>query len=421
MGAGRGTIAAMYPALGAAAVAAVIAATAVVMMRGRRRVVTPEERATYQVLHLATLASEPLRQGLRDETAAAALKHLRTLVGAAGLALADGTGFLAHDGAGGHHREALLAAAQRALSSGRPVLLRPQELTCVRLDCPVRGAVAAPVSKPDGGTAGALVAVTEARPTPGLVRVVLETAHWVGLQLELAELQEERARSARAEVRALRAQISPHFVYNALTAIASFVRTDPEQARELILEFAEFTRYSFRAHGEFTTLAEELRSIDRYLTIERARFGERLQVRLRVAPEVLPVEVPFLCLQPLVENAVRHGLHPKPGVGTIRIIAADAGADCEIIVEDDGVGMDPAVLLDGDGTADGDGGQHVGLGNVDDRLRAVFGDAYGLVVETAPQAGTRVSLRIPKFRGGTVMSEPATGGRPAAGRDGRRA
>jgi two-component system LytT family sensor kinase len=110
------------------------------------------------------------------------------------------------------------------------------------------------------------------------------------------------------------------------------------------------------------------------------------------------VEVPFLCLQPLVENAVRHGLHPKPGVGTIRIIAADAGADCEIIVEDDGVGMDPAVLLGGDGAADADGGQHVGLGNVDDRLRAVFGDAYGLVVETAPQAGTRVSLRIPKFR-----------------------
>src|SRR5690349_20499479 len=101
----------MYPALGAAAVAAVIAATAVVMMRGRGRVVTPEERATYQVLHRATLASEPLRQGLRDETAAAALKHLRTLVGAAGLALADGDGFLAHDGSGGHHREALLAAA----------------------------------------------------------------------------------------------------------------------------------------------------------------------------------------------------------------------------------------------------------------------------------------------------------------------
>ena len=145
-------------------------------------------------------------------------------------------------------------------------------------------------------------------------------------------------------MRALRAQISPHFVYNALTTIASFVRTDPERARELLLEFADFTRYSFRSHGEFTTLAEELRSIDRYLTLERARFGDRLEVRLQIAPEVLPVAVPFLGVQPLVENAVRHGLAAKTGVGTVSIVAEDAGTACLISVEDDGVGMDPDVL-----------------------------------------------------------------------------
>jgi two-component system LytT family sensor kinase len=167
----------------------------------------------------------------------------------------------------------------------------------------------------------------------------------------------------------------------------------------LIIEFAEFTRYSFRAHGEFTTLAEELRSIDRYLTIERARFGERLQVRLQIAPEVLPVGLPFLCLQPLVENAVRHGLSRKPGLGTVSIVARDAGAECHITVEDDGVGMDPSIL-GGPASAEedtADSGQHVGLSNVDDRLRSVFGDEFGLVVETAPGAGTKVSMRIPKF------------------------
>jgi two-component system LytT family sensor kinase len=234
------------------------------------------------------------------------------------------------------------------------------------------------------------------------VQATVETARWVAAQLAVAELDSSRARLARAEVRALRAQISPHFIYNALTAIASFVRTDPELARELILEFAEFTRYSFRAHGEFTTLADELRSIDRYLTIERARFGERLQVRLQIAPEVLPVGLPYLCLQPLVENAVRHGLSRKPGVGTVSIVARDAGAECHITVEDDGVGMDPSVL-GGPGPADtadeetAESGQHVGLSNVDDRLRSVFGDGFGLVVETAPGAGTKVSMRVPKF------------------------
>ena len=116
-----------------------------------------------------------------------------------------------------------------------------------------------------------------------------------------------------AELRALRAQISPHFVYNSLTAIASFVRTDPDRARDLLIEFADFTRYAFRRGGEFTTLADELTNIERYLVLEKARFGDRLDVRLRVAPEVLPVSIPFLSVQPLVENAVRHGLEGSEG------------------------------------------------------------------------------------------------------------
>jgi two-component system LytT family sensor kinase len=167
-------------------------------------------------------------------------------------------------------------------------------------------------------------------------------ARWVSGQLELAELDESRSRLAEAQVRALRAQISPHFIFNALTAIASFVRTDPDRARDLLLDFADFTRYASRTHGEFTTLAEELRSIDRYLLLERARFGDRLQVVLRVAPEVLPVAVPYLCLQPLVENAVQHGLERGGGSGTVTVVAEDDGAQCRITVEDDGAGSDPS-------------------------------------------------------------------------------
>jgi two-component system LytT family sensor kinase len=199
-------------------------------------------------------------------------------------------------------------------------------------------------------------------------------------------------------VRALRAQISPHFVYNSLGAIASFVRTDPDRARELLLEFADFTRYSFRRHGDFTTLAEELRSVERYLLLEQARFGDRLRVTLSIAPEVLPVAVPFLCIQPLVENAVRHGLESVEGGGHIRITARDQDQECLIEVEDDGVGEEPEHVrrvLAGDRSVDS-----VGLGNVDGRLRAVYGDEYGLVVETAPGAGTKVVVRVPKFHPG---------------------
>ncbi|WP_369938728.1 sensor histidine kinase [Plantactinospora sp. BB1] len=374
---------------------------AVVRLRARQGIATATQRATYDVLHTAGLAAEPLRAGLTPAGAAKAVRHLRTLVGSAGLALADRDRLLALDGRGGHHGEQLLAAAANTIRTRRSTVLGESELRCDRVDCPVRGAVIAPLTGPDGRVGAALVAIADAQPAPGLVQAALETAHWAGAQLALAELDSSRERLARAEVRALRAQISPHFIYNALTAIGSFVRTDPERARELILEFAEFTRYSFRAHGEFTTLAEELRSIDRYLTIERARFGDRLQVKLQIAPEVLPVSLPFLCLQPLVENAVRHGLSRKPGVGMVSIEARDAGAECHITVEDDGVGMDPAVLAAGiaDAAADpaDDSGQHVGLSNVDERLRSVFGDQFGLVVETDLGSGTKVSMRIPKF------------------------
>lgn len=378
------------------------AVLAVVRMRARRGIATPTQKATYDVLHMAGLAAEPLRAGLNPTTAARAARHLRPLLGALGLAIADGQGLLALDGRGEHHREQLAQAAAKAVATGQSTVLGASELMCDRVNCQVRGAVVAPLTTAGGTTAAALIALSDQPPAPGLVQATLETGRWAATQLALSELDSSRARLARAEIRALRAQISPHFVYNALTAIASFVRTDPERARELILEFAEFTRYSFRAHGEFTTLAQELRAIDHYLTIERARFGDRLQVRLQIAPEVLPVGLPFLCLQPLVENAVRHGLSRKPGPGTVSIEALDAGAECHITVEDDGVGMDPEVLTagpgaDNDGDDTGDLGQHVGLSNVDERLRSVFGDEYGLVVETGPGAGTKVSMRVPKF------------------------
>jgi two-component system LytT family sensor kinase len=400
------------------AVAVLVAALAgtvylVVSSRGRRAITTPEQRATHDVLHRAGLAAEPLRLGLDPTTAARAAPYLHALIGGAGIGLADTDRLLILVGSGAHHRDQVEAAARKTVATGRTAIMRLRDLPCDIVDCPVRGAVVAPLASHTPaagghGAAGALVAIADGDPAPGLVQATLETARFVTSQLALVELDSSRERLARAEIRALRTQIRPHFIYNALTAIASFVRTDPERARELILEFAEFTRYSFRAHGEFTTLAEELRSIDRYLTIERARFGDKLQVRLQIAPEVLPVSLPFLSLQPLVENAVRHGLFRKPGVGTISVVARDAGAECLITVEDDGVGMDPAVLSQ---AAEADGaetGQHVGLANVDERLRAAFGDGFGLVVETGIDAGTKVSMRVPKFRADVRAPAEAT-------------
>ncbi|MFD1662838.1 sensor histidine kinase [Streptomyces caeni] len=374
-------------------------------------------QAAFEALHRASLAAPALRGGLTESSAGAAARHLRELLGVPALAVTDTERVLTWDGARKHHAAQVLDLAAEVLAGGRTAVVKADRVWCGQARCEVREAVVAPLVVEDR-VEGALLAYAPVM-SAGLVRATGEVARWTSGQLELAELHRSRTRLVEAELRALRAQISPHFSCNALTAIASFVRTDPERARELLLEFADFTRYSFRRHGEFTTLAEEFRSIGQYLLLEQARFGNRLRVDVQAAPEVLPVAVPFLCVQPLVENAVRHGFEGKPGPGQITVIAGDAGAEAHITVEDDGVGMDPEKLrriltAGGAGMPGATGSGGVGLGNVDARLRQVYGDAYGLVIETAPGAGTRVRMRVPKYRAG--VSAPAVGGERVTGR-----
>ncbi len=215
----------------AAVVAALVGAVfAVVRLRARRGVATAMQRATYDVLHTATLAAEPLRTGLTAASAGKAARHLRALVGAVGLAIINEQRCLAYDGSGDHHTEQLTNAARRAISTHRTVVLSAADLPCDRVDCVVRGAVIAPLSgsnrsnKIDGpnrantpnvannasstdgaddsssAEGAALVAVAGGGIAPGLVQATRETARWAGSQLALAELDSSRERLARAQV-----------------------------------------------------------------------------------------------------------------------------------------------------------------------------------------------------------------------------
>ncbi|MGH3770853.1 MAG: non-homologous end-joining DNA ligase [Pseudonocardiaceae bacterium] len=196
----------------------------------------------------------------------------------------------------------------------------------------------------------------------------------------VAELDRAVAQ-VRAELRTLRDQISPHFLHNTISTIVALVSTDPSRARDLLIVFAEFARYSLRRATE-TTLDEELENVERYLTLQRARFGERLQVQLHVTPGALPVVLPFLALQQLVDNAVRGGIEGKQLGGTVTLSARLDGADCVITVKDDGPGREDADLL-------------ATLRTIDDQLRDRFGERYGLVLDLAPGTGTTISLRVP--------------------------
>ncbi|MER6466567.1 sensor histidine kinase [Streptomyces sp. NPDC001288] len=373
-------------------------------------------QAAFETLHRTSLAAPALRGGLTETSAGEVARHLRELLGVPSLTITDTARVLASDGAGSHHRAEAVGLAGDVLAGGGTAVLKADRVWCGAVRCSLREAVVAPLVVEDR-VEGTLLARAPGV-SAGLVRATSEVARWMSGQLELADLHRSRTRLVEAELRALRAQISPHFSCNALTAIASLVRTDPERARELLLDFADFTRYSFRRHGEFTTLAEEFRSVGTYLVLEQARFGDQLRVDVRAAVEVLPVAVPFLCVQPLVENAVRHGFEGRAGPGKITVLAWDAGAEAHISVEDDGIGMAPESLrrhLAEGGASHPSGSGGVGLGNVDGRLRQVYGDAYGLVVETAPGAGTKVRIRVPKYRAGVTAPSGAGDGGEAAG------
>jgi len=202
-------------------------------------------------------------------------------------------------------------------------------------------------------------------------------------QRELSEL------AATAQLAALRAQINPHFLFNSLNSIAQLIHADPDKAEACVERLAEIFRYILhRAEQEFVPLAEELQMTRAYLDIERARFDERLRVETRVDPRSLSQLIPNLILQPLVENAVKHGLSRKLGVGTVSIDARVDGELLTLTVGDDGLGMAEPVLAEVYARG-------VGLRNLRARLERLYGMDHLPEIQSSPGRGTVVRLRLP--------------------------
>jgi two-component system LytT family sensor kinase len=255
-----------------------------------------------------------------------------------------------------------------------------------------------------GKRAGALIAFyrAEGRPSHAELRVVQEAASLVSAQVELSIVAEQERRLAHAELRALRAQISPHFIYNALAAVAGEIHAQPEQARELLIDFAEFTRYLFRDGRSYVTLGEEIEYVERYLRLEQARF-RNLKVAIDIPEKTRGAVVPAMSIQPLVENAVRYGVERRAGSGRVDIGARMVNGDVELRVSDDGSGIEPgrvpAVLA-------GAGGG-IGISNVDARLRATFGERYALRIESEIGEGTTAIMTVPNLQGERERPEAA--------------
>jgi two-component system LytT family sensor kinase len=212
---------------------------------------------------------------------------------------------------------------------------------------------------------------------------------WNNARIE-HRLQEQEKLLLAAKIEALASQINPHFLFNTLTSISSLIRTQPETARMLIAKLSGLLRRLMRSTDHFVTLREELESIDEYLAIEVVRFGPQLKVDKQIAPQTLDIIVPSMILQPLVENSIKHGLSRKVGGGRITIKTLVRDGHTLIEVHDDGLGMTEERLVQALG-----GG--IGLSNVDERLRVIYGANYHLKLTSVPGQGTCASLAIPEL------------------------
>jgi signal transduction histidine kinase len=224
-----------------------------------------------------------------------------------------------------------------------------------------------------------------------LIIIIGFNQHWWRIFLMHNRQEELRELAVSAQLAALRAQINPHFLFNSLNSIAQLIITDPVKAEACVERLGEIYRYLLhRAHADFVPLAEELSVAESYLEIERARFGDALTVEEKIDARARGLLLPCLILQPLVENAVKHGISPKVGGGRVTIEAHVLNGDLRLAVRDTGVGVrDERTIFE----------HGVGLRNVRDRLLRLYGADYAPQVVSRPGGGTTVTLRIPLVQG----------------------
>ena len=383
-------------ALGGLVVVALIMVTA-------RFITRPDHlraQQSHAVLEIASESLGYLRQGLNEESAAAVCRIALQYTEAAAVAITDTERVLGFAGAGQDHHDVggpiLTRATREALRTNEyRILGTPEEIGCPEEYCPLKAAIVVPLEvrdQPVGTlkfyyTTPKLLNETHVTMAEGLARLL-------STQLELSELDRQTQLATRMELKALQAQINPHFLFNTINTIASLIRTDPPGARDLLREFATFYRRTLESGEDLVTLERELEYVRSYFRFEKARFGSRVELEELVGPADVRRMVPAFIVQPLVENAIQHGMRPT---GTLHILleASSTSDGTVIVVQDDGVGMPQEslarVMEPGFGT-----GLGIALKNVDDRLKGHFGPGGGVRVESSDGEGTRVSLILPE-------------------------
>ncbi len=397
------------PAIGALAVLALIA-LALLSTYLRMTLRTDHVRATQSenMLEIANESLGFLRQGLDETTAGAVCRIVLKRTEAAAVAITDADTVLGFAGVGEEHHlvggPIITRATRESLEHDAPRILHTKgDIGCPEPACQLRAAIVVPLrirERPAGTlkfyyTSDRYLNETQLALAEGLARLL-------STQLELSELERQTELAVQMELKALQAQINPHFLFNTINTIAAFIRTDPTEARRLLRQFGTFYRRTLEQAEDLVTLDRELEFVEMYLELEKARFGDRLKMVLDVEDQTRQLLLPAFMIQPLVENSVGHGMRSDGQPLTVRVSAHLRDDALCIEVADDGEGIPRERLPQVFNIAMGKG-LGIALRNVRDRLRGHSGPESSLEIESEPGQGTVVRLTVrpvpPSFTG----------------------
>lgn len=383
----------------------------------RRMMSRPDHVRALQSDRMLKIANESiafLSKGLDEETAEAVCRIVLRESEAAAVAITDRDSVLGFAGVGEEHHlvggPIITRATHESLELAEPRILHTKdEIGCPEPACRLRAAIVVPLEQRDEPvgtlkfyyTSDRYLNETQLAMAEGLARLL-------STQLELAELERQTDLARDMELKALQAQINPHFLFNTINTIAAFIRTDPTEARRLLRHFGGFYRRTLEQANDLVTVERELEFVTMYLELEQARFGERLVIVEDVAAEALSQPLPAFMLQPLVENAIGHGMRADGSTLTVTITGRCDSDALVLAVTDDGAGI-PAARLDSVFEPATSKGLGIALRNVRDRLSGYFGPGGTLSIDSIEGAGTTVTLRI------TPLAEDSAGCRSGTG------
>ncbi|PPA70631.1 sensor histidine kinase [Jeotgalibacillus proteolyticus] len=371
-----------------------------------RSVIQEEERMgavqSQKALRIANLTLTHMRKGLTPVSAAEVSAILYKEIPSLAVAMTDRERILSHIGNGHeHHRSGLeikTEATRYVIETGKGLTVNRESIQCNDPGCPLQAAVIAPLNRRDK-TIGTLKVYfsSERMISPIMLELIQGLSTLLSHQLEIAEVEKHRALARESEIKALQAQVSPHFLFNALNTIVSLIRTNPDRARKLLIALSSFFRQNLAGTTKsYATLKQEIEHVKAYLEIEEARFYDRLHVSFELDEEALGMKVPAMTLQPLVENAIKHGLKSKPSEGQLDIRIGRIDQSVTVEIKDNGLGITKdrleTLLTD---TVESENGTGIGLYNVNARLKKMIDENAGIAIDSKEGGGTVISITIP--------------------------